>query len=508
MQSPANGKRIAKNTIMLYIRMLLTMAVTLYSSRIILRTLGVEDYGIYNVVGGVVAMFGFLNTSMVASTQRFMSYSLGSDESTQVSKVYSNSLLIHIIIAFIILVFAETIGLWFFYNKLVIPDERMDSAFWVYQLSIVVFVLNVIRVPDNSAIIAYEKMSAYAYFSIIEVVLKLAIVFILPYLSYDKLVAYAVLVLIVVLLINLVYRLYVRSNFNHIAFKPRYEKGLFKEMASFAGWSLWGNLSTSLSGYGLNIVLNMFFGPVVNAARGIAYQVQSAIVSFGSNFMVAVNPQIIKSYAQQDYEYMSKLVFRASRLAFFLLFIMALPIINNREYILNLWLGEYPEYTSVFVLLILIDALINILSGPIQTAINATGRIKYYQIIVGGILLANLPIAYMLLRFGANVYTPFIATILLTVIATVVRLLVFRRQTSISFGKFYLSVLPRSVGVVIISCFITQFCGFTNASTFTQLLLNVVITLIVVAITIFFVGLEKDEKAWTISKLNSIIKRK
>lgn len=488
--------------------MLLTMAVTLYSSRVILQTLGVEDYGIYNVVGGVVAMFGFLNTSMVASTQRFMSYSLGSDESSQVAKVFSNSLLIHILIAFIILVFAETIGLWFFYNKLVIPDERMNAAFWVYQLSIVSFILNVVRVPDNSAIIAYEKMSAYAYFSIIEVMLKLAIVFILPYLSYDKLVSYAVLVLIVGLLINLVYRLYVRRHFSHITFKPQYEKGLFKEMASFAGWSLWGNLSASLSSYGLNIVLNMFFGPIVNAARGIAFQVQAAIVSFGSNFMVAVNPQIIKSYAHKDLDYMSKLVFRSSRLAFFLLFIMALPIINNREYILSLWLGEYPEYTSVFVLLILIDSLINILSGSIQTAINATGRIKYYQTIVGGILLANLPIAYLLLKFGASVYVPFVASILLSLVAMVVRLLVFKRQTGISYGKFYTNVLPRTIAVVILSCIITQCCGFNNAITFSHLMLNVVITLIVVATAIFFVGLEKDERAWAVAKLNSIIKRK
>lgn len=488
--------------------MLLTMAVTLYSTRIILRTLGVEDYGIYNLLGGVVAMFGFLNTSMVASTQRFMSYFLGRDESTQVSKVFSNSLLIHILIAFIILVFAETIGLWFFYNKLAIPYERMEAAFWVYQLSIVAFILNVIRVPDNSVIIAYENMSAYAYFSIIEVVLKLAIVFILPVLSYDKLIAYAILVTLVTLLVNLVYRIFVKRNFTNIFFRPQHEDGLFKEMYSFAGWSLWGNLSSSLSSYGLNIVLNMFFGPIVNAARGIAYQVQSAIVSFGSSFMIAVNPQIIKSYAQKDYDYMAKLVFRASRLAFFLLFIMALPIINNREYILSLWLGEYPEYTSVFVLLILIDSLINILSGPIQTAINATGRIKYYQIVVGGILLANLPLAYLLLKFGANVYVPFIATIILTLIAMVVRLLLFKRQTGISYREFYTNVLPRTIAVVILSCFITQCCGFTKAITFTHLLLNVVITVIVVAVFIFFVGLEKDERTWAVAKLNSIIKSK
>ena len=508
MQSSANGKRIAKNTIMLYIRLLLTMAVTLYASRIILQTLGVEDFGIYNVVGGVVAMFGFLNTSMVSSTQRFMSFSLGYDENAQVGNVFSNSLLIHILIAFVVLVLAETIGLWLLYNKLVIPNDRMNAACWVYQLSIIAFILNIIRVPDNSAIIAYEKMSAYAYFSIIEVVLKLGIVLILPYIPYDRLVAYAILLVVVVLLVNVVYRLYVRINFSHIAFKPRYEKELFKDMASFAGWSLWGNLSSSLSSYGLNIVLNMFFGPIVNAARAIAYQVQSAIVSFGSSFLVAVNPQIIKSYAQEDYDYMSKLVFRASRLAFFLLFIMALPIMNNRDYILTIWLGEYPIYTSTFVFLILIDSLINILSGPIQTAVNATGRIKYYQIIIGGILLANLPIAYLLLKFGATVYVPFIATILLSLVAMVVRLLVFKHQTGISYADFYLNVLPRTIAVVIISCLITRFCGFTNAATFSHMMLNLVSTLIVVSTAILVVGLDKEERAWVVLKLKSIIKRR
>lgn len=487
--------------------MLLTMAVTLYSSRIILNTLGVEDYGIYNVVGGIVAMFGFLNASMVSATQRFMSYSLGCNDHSQVAKVFSNALLIHILIAVIILFLAETIGLWFLYNKLIIPEERMFAAFWVFQLSIIVFVLNVIRVPDNSAIIAYEKMSAYAYFSIIEVVLKLAIVFALPLLSYDKLISYATLVLFVTLLINVVYRIYVAHNFKRIVFAPRYEKGLFIEMSNFAIWSLWGNLSVSLSSYGLNIVLNMFFGPIVNAARGIAYQVQAAITSFGYNFMVAVNPQIIKSYAQKDYNYMAALVFRSSRLSFFLLFVMTLPIISNREYILNLWLGEFPEYTSAFVLLILIDSLINVQTGPIQTAINATGRIKYYQIIVGGILLANLPIAYVLLRLGASVYLPFVASIVLSVIAMIVRLFVFRRQTGISIRKFFTSVLPRIVLTAILSCLIIQSCGFIKAESFSRLIFNVLVTLVVVLFTVFFVGLERDERTWVISKFTSIFKK-
>ena len=503
-----NNQRIAKNTIMLYVRMLLTMAVTLYTSRVVLDTLGVEDYGIYNVVGGVVALFGFLNASMVSSTQRFMSYSLGNEDNSKLSDVFSNALLIHILIAFIIFLLAETVGLWFLYSKLVIPVERMNAAIWVYQLSIVVFMLNVIRVPDNSAIIAYEEMSAFAYFSIIEVILKLVIVFILSTLQYDKLIAYSVLMLIVVLLINLIYRFYVICKFKKIVFVPKYEKSLFNEMASFAIWSLWGNLSVSFSTYGLNIVLNMFFGPIVNAARGIAYQVQAAITSFGYNFLTAVNPQIIKSYAQQDLENMCKLVYRSSRLSFFLLLLIALPIINNREYILTLWLGDYPEYTSTFVLLILIDTLINILSGPVQTAINATGRIKFYQIIVGGILLLNLPVAYLLLKFGASVYVPFVVAILLSLISMIVRLIVFKRQTGILIRTFYLNVLPRILIVALISCFITKCLGYVNAQTFISLVLNIIITMIVVCGSVVFVGLESEERKWVILKLSSIFKLK
>ena len=487
--------------------MLLTMAVTLYSSRIILRSLGVEDFGIYNVVGGIVAMFGFLNASMVSSTQRFMSFSLGDEDHLDVTRVFSNSLLIHILIALIILVFAETIGLWFFYNKLNIPYERIDAAFWVFQLSIAVFILNVLRVPDNSVIIAYEKMGAYAYFSIIEVILKLVVVFLLPLLRYDKLIFYAILIFLVNLLVNLIYRLYVEHKFKTVSFIPKYEKGLFSDMTKFAVWSLWGNLSVSLSSYGLNILLNMFFGPVVNAARGIAYQVQAAITNFGYNFIIAVNPQIIKSYAQREYDNMARLVFRSSRLAFYLLFLIALPIIYNRDYILSLWLGDYPEYTSALVVLILIDSLINIQTIPIQTAINATGRIKYYQIIVGGLLIINLPVSYFLLRSGANVYVPFITTIIFSIIAVLVRLFVFKHQTNISQKRFYLDVLPRILLVVMFSCLITQKSGFVSAQNLYDLIVNTAFTLVVVMMLVYLVGLDREEKTWMKSKISSIFRK-
>ena len=494
------GGRLAKNTIVLYIRMLLTLMVSLYTSRVVLQTLGVEDYGVYNVVGGIVAMFSFLNTAMVASTQRFMSYSLGNNDYKKLQKVFSNSLLIHTIIAVVIVLLSETLGLWLLYNKMIIPNERFEAAFGVYQMSICVFVLNVIRVPDNSVIIAHEKMGVYAYISIIDVILKLLIVFLLPILPFDKLLLYGFFILVVTILINIAYRVYARNNFEEAKLSLRYDKDLFNDMFGFAGWSLWGNLASSLSNYGLNIVLNMFFGPVVNAARGIAYQVQAAIIGFGSNFMVAVNPQIIKSYAQEDYKYMTNLVFRSSKFAYYLLFLIAIPVMSNINFVLKLWLETPPQYTSVFIVFILVDSLINILSAPIQTSINATGKIKVYQIVVGGILLINLPLSYILLKMGYNVLTPFITTILLSIIAFVFRLIILKLNTKISISKYCLVIIPRIALVSIISCALIYVLNLYDAQSFGRLVFNVSMTILILILIIGVIGLNTEEKQLFIAK--------
>ena len=308
----ANNKRIAKNTLLLYIRMLFLMAVSLYTSRVVLQALGVEDFGIYNVVGGVVAMFGFLNAAMSSSTQRYLTFELGRGDMSRLRTVFCTSVNIHALISLVIVLLAETIGLWFFYQKMIIPEERLNAAMWVYQFSVLSSVVMVMNVPYNASIVAHERMSAFAYISILEVLLKLLIVFLLQVVCWDRLAFYAFLVFLVQLGIRFIYGIYCRKHFKETAFRWLWDKVMFREMLSFAGWNLWGNCAGVAFTQGINLLLNMFFGPVVNAARGIAVQVQSAVQQFSLNFQTAVNPQITKSYAVQDYGYMHSLIFRSS----------------------------------------------------------------------------------------------------------------------------------------------------------------------------------------------------
>lgn len=350
-----NNKRIAKNTLLLYIRMLFMMAISLYTSRIILNTLGVEDYGIYNVVGGVVAMFGFINSSMSSATQRYITFALGKGNFTNLQKVFSTTLQIHVLIAVIILILGETIGLWFMNEKMQIPTNRMDAAFWVLQCSILSTIVMIISVPYNADIIAHEKMSAFAYISILEAVLKLAIVYILLIGSFDKLILYAFLLLAVQILIRFCYSLYCNKHFKETKYKHVWDKTLFKEMTEFAGWSIFGNLSGVLFGQGLNMLLNVFFGPVVNAARAIALQVQCAIQQFVNSFQMALNPQITKTYARGELEEMHKLMFRSARFSFYLLFFLSLPVLFETNFILTIWLKTVPENTVIFLRIMIVN---------------------------------------------------------------------------------------------------------------------------------------------------------
>lgn len=318
----ANSKRIAKNTLLLYFRMLFMMAVSLFTSRVILNTLGVEDYGINNVVGGIVAMFGFINSSMTSATQRYITFALGKGEKERLKTVFSTSLQIHSLIALLIVLLGETIGMWFLYNKMQIPSDRMEAAFWVLQCSIVSTVVMIISVPYNAAIIAHEKMSAFAYISVLEVVLKLLIVYILVVFSVDKLILYAFLFLGIQIFIRFCYSIYCNRHFKETKYRHVWDKALFKEMTGFAAWSLFGNLSAVLFTQGLNMLLNVFFGPAVNAARGVAVQVQHAIQQFVGNFQMALNPQITKNYAKGEMQEMYNLMYRSARFSFYLLFFL------------------------------------------------------------------------------------------------------------------------------------------------------------------------------------------
>ena len=343
-----NNKRIAKNTLLLYGRMLLTMAISLYTSRVILKVLGVEDFGIYNVVGGIISMFAFINGGMVAATQRYITFEIGSGNTNQLKKVFSTSLQIHAIISVIIIILGETVGLWFLLEKLVIPESRMSAAIWVYQLSIVACIVNIMSIPYNADIIAHEKMSAFAYISIVEVVLKLLIVYMLVFSPLDKLIVYAVLLLVVQIAIRLIYTTYCKKHFEETSYSKCCDKSLVKEMASFAGWSFWGSLAGILYTQGLNMMLNIFFGPVVNAARAIAVQVQSAVQQFVTNFQMAINPQITKSYAKGDLNQMHNLMFRSARFSFLLLLLITLPVLLETNFLLTVWLKTVPENTFIF----------------------------------------------------------------------------------------------------------------------------------------------------------------
>ena len=398
--SGEDNKRIAKNTAMLYVRMLLTMLVTLYTSRVILNTLGVEDFGIYNLVGGIVVLFSFFNSAMSMATQRFLNYEMGRGTIDSIKRVFSMSMIVHFSIIIFILLLAETIGLWFLNTYLNIPEERIEAANWVYQFSILTFSIKVIQVPYNASIIAHEKMTFYAYISIVEVILKLLIVLVLPWGGVDRLILYSSLVCGVTILIFLCYRYYCLKHFVVCLFHFIWDAELYKRLISFSGWTLLGQVAVVGVNQGINFILNIFFGVIVNAAMGIGYQVVNAIQSFVSNFQTAFKPQLMKSYAAGDHSYLFQLVTVTSRFSFFLLFILAVPVLYNTEFILRIWLKQVPEYSVTFCQLLIINSLIEALAGPLWMSVHATGKIKNYQIIISLLYLLNLCFSYFFLLLG------------------------------------------------------------------------------------------------------------
>ncbi len=489
-----NNKRIAKNTLMLYFRMILTMLVSLYTSRVVLNTLGVEDFGIYNVVGGFVSMFGFLNSAMASATQRFLSFEIGKGDRDQLRNVFSMSVNIHFLIAFIILILAETVGLWFVNSQLTIPSGRMGAAQWVYQFSILAMMVYMVSVPYNAMIIAHERMNVFAWVSIVEVSLKLFIVFMLQWFGFDKLKFYAVLTFCVSLIIRFIYGIYCSKNFKESKFRYFWDKPLFKTLVSYAGWNLWGNIAAVLKDQGVNVLLNMFFGPVVNAARGIAYQVSSAVNQFVANFQMAMNPQIIKSYAINDLKYMHQLIYRGAKYSFFLLFTLSLPILLETEQILRLWLKTVPEYTVIFTRLVIINVLIDCISGPLMTAAQASGKIKLYQSIVGGLLILNLPVSYLFLKLGFQPQITIYISIGISGLALLLRLLILKNLVKLKIENFFYQVILKITSVSIFAVIIPLlFYIFMNISILRCII--VVFTAIVSSLNvIFFFGLSRDEK--------------
>lgn len=500
----ADNARLAKNTMFLYFRMIFIMAVTLYTSRVVLRVLGVEDFGIFNVVAGVVAMFGFLNSSMSATTQRFISFSLGRGDAN-LNKVFSTCVLTHALIALGVLVLVESVGLWFLYNKMIIPEGRMDAAFWVFQFSALSTVVTVMGIPFNADIIAHEKMSAFAYISIVEVCLKLLIVFLLDVGNIDKLVLYGFLLLLVQCGIFLTYMGYCLRHFKESRFRFVYEKKLFSEVFSFAGWNLWGYLASILYTQGLNILLNVFFGPVVNAARGLANQVDGAIRLFASNFQMAINPQIVKTYAAKDLESMHKLVFRSSKFSFFLLLALSLPVMIEAPVILRLWLSTVPDWTASFLRLMLVVVIVDSVANPLMTSAAATGRIKLYQSVLGGIQLLIVPVAYVVLRMGGEPNSVFVVHICICLIAFAVRLFIVRGMIGLSIKKYLMEVCVKSGVVTVVATVLPLTLYFSMNNSLLSAIVVVFVSLGSVAVSAYAIGLTKSERVFFSDKIGQIL---
>ena len=501
------NKRIAKNTFLLYVRMLFTMAVSLYTSRVVLNVLGVEDYGLYNVVGGFVAMFSFFNGAMAAATQRYLNFELGRGDASRLHQVFCTSVNIHAIISFLVLLLSETIGLWFVYTYLNIPVDRFSAALWVYQASVLSSVVMVMSIPYNAAIIAHERMGAFAYISVLEVVLKLLIVYLLVIYDIDKLKLYAVLMLLVQVLICLIYGRYGYKHFTETRYRAIWDSRLFKEMTGFAGWSLFGNIAAVAFTQGLNVLLNMFFGPAVNAARGIAVQVQNAIKGFCVNFQTALNPQITKSYAAGDMDYMYGLVFTSSKFSYYLLLLLSMPVILETQVVLQWWLGIVPEHTVAFVRLILVISMVDSLANPLIQAASATGRIRKYQSVVGTMLIMILPISYVALKLNSSPEGVFVVQLIVFCVALFARLWMLRSLIGLSLRAYCRKAVLPMASVTVASAVVPLTVYLLMQPSLLRFLLVCAVSLVAVAATVYCLGLTSNERVFIRERLK-ILKNK
>lgn len=504
MNTSGNNKRIAKNILLLYFRMLFMMVVNLYTSRVVLNALGVEDFGIYNVVGGVVAMFSMLSGSLSSAITRFITYELGTGNQENLKKIFSSSVTIQIGLTLLIILLAEAVGVWFLNVKMNIPGTRMVAANWVFQFSILTFAINLISVPYNASIIAHERMSAFAYISILEAIGKLATAFLIVISPMDKLIFYAILMCAVALVIRFAYGAYCKKHFEECTYHFIFDKDLLKRMFGFAGWNFIGATSAVLRDQGGNVVINLFCGPAVNAARGIAFQVNNAISGFVTNFMTALNPQITKSYAAGDKDYMMTLIYQGARLSFYMLLLLSLPVLVNTHYILTLWLKIVPDHTVLFVQLVLVFAMSESISNPLITAMLATGRIRNYQLVVGGLQMMNLPVSYILLRMGMFPEVVIVVAIAISQCCLAARLLMLRGMIGLSVRKYLKKVYLNVLAVTVIAAVLPFLLSHMLEESFLYFILLSFVAVICTGSTIYYVGCNKIERQSIINKLYSL----
>ena len=494
-QTSDNNKRIAKNTIFLYMRMIVLMATSLYTSRIVLASLGVKDFGIYNVVGGVVTCLGFLSGTLSTASSRFITVALGKGDMMQMKKIFSNVLLVNLALCIVVLIAGETVGLWFLYEKMLIPQGRMNAAIWVYQLSIVTVLLNIISVPYNAAIIAHEKMKAFAYISLFDAFAKLGVAYLITVSSgIDKLIFYASLLFFIQLVDRIIYGQYCVRNFAETKFEFSYDKALLKEMGTFIGWSAYGSLVSVGFTQGLNILLNLFFGPAVNAARAIAVQVQNAINSFVLNFQTALNPQLTKNVSVENYEQSRFLLIVSSKFSFFLMCIIGVPVIANASFILNIWLKEVPEHSVCFVQIMMIICLFQTLANPLRIINQAEGHIKKFQIYECSYLALIVPLAYVALKFGLDAEYVFVIQLFIEITAQFIRVKIVVPKVEMTVLDYFCEIYLKIIPVFLISLFGAIYVQKLFSLDFIGFFYNCVISEFCILSFIFFIGLSIKER--------------
>ena len=488
------SRRIARNTLVLYIRMFVLMLVGFYTSRVVLRDLGVTDFGIYSAVGGVVSLFAVLTTALTSSISRFLTYGLGEGDMQRLNRIFSTSVTLQILLAAVIVLLSEPSGIWFLKAKMVIPPDRMQAAFWVLQFSIASFIVQLISVPYNSLVVAHEHMGAYAWISIFEGVGKLCLALLIARSPVDRLIFYAAGMLAVSFLVRLAYGIYCRVRFAECRYRPVLDKPLFKEMFAFAGWSALGSSANILRDHGANLLLNVFFGPAVNAARGLSMQVSGYVQKFVTSFVTAVNPQITKSYAAGDRSYMMTLTWRGSRLAFQLLLLLAYPVLFYAPFLLGVWLKDVPEYTVLFIRLVIVLSLVESISYTLATAAAATGRIRNYQLVIGGLQLLNLPVDYLLLKLGCAPEVVFTVAIAIALCCLVARLFLLRSMVGLKIGEFCREVLLRDLLVALIGAVLPALMVLFAPEGTLWALAGCTLAVLGVLTAIYAVGLSRGER--------------
>lgn len=504
-QTTDNNKRIAKNTLLLYFRMLLMMFVTLFTSRVVLDKLGVTDYGIYNVVGGVVAMLGFLNSSMSNAVQRYLSFEIGKNNEAGVNRIFNVSLFAHAGIAVFVFVVMEIVGVWYLNTHMNIPAERMDAANWVLQCSIFTTLFTIVQVPYNAIIISKEQMGIYAYISILEVVLKLLVVYMLAIGNFDKLKLYSVLIMVVTIGIVMIYRCYCTRKYKEAKFKFVKDWNLLKQIVGFASWNMLGELAWVFTGQGVNIILNSFFGPVVNAARGLAEQVNGAVNRFVANFQTAVNPQLIKNYASDQLGEMKTLLFRSTRFSYYLLLALSLPIILKMDFILHLWLKEVPDYTTGFCQLVLVSSLVSTLSNLLAQVARAYGKIRNYQIIVSIFLFLNFPLSYIVLKFGCSPLSTMFVNIGVNAMLLFVRLRLTNRMIQMTYGSFIRNVLFPVIIVTSVALVIPLTIYFMLDNSIISFIIVCLVSSVSVGVSTYALGMNANERQYILATISKII---